>query len=82
MSFNELMKKKLEFYKSKDKPIYFKLIESDNFRNGFIIEIGDDYMIIDEIEMGEIIVYYEEIQRDSIAESKHWKFKDGEKISN
>ena len=78
MNNNELMKKKFEFYKLKEKPVYFKLIESDQFRNGFVIDVKLEFLIFKEIEMGEIIVYFEEIQIDSIAESKHWKFKKNE----
>lgn len=78
MDINELMKKKFEFYHFKSKPVYFKLIESDKFRNGTLLEVGENFIVFNEIEMGEIIVYFEEIQIDSIAESKHWKFKNEE----
>jgi hypothetical protein len=72
-----LILKKLNFYKTLRKPIYFKVRtkEGNDFRNGVILEICDDALIMNEVVMGQALIMFEEIIPSSISESKHHKFK-------
>jgi len=64
-----MIKGKLSFFFDAKKPVYFKIID-DNFRNGTIVEILKDRLILDEVVLGTILIYFDEIQLNTIAESK------------
>lgn len=52
--------KKAYFYKNENTEIYIKL-ENGFFYRGFIIDIGSDFLILDDQKLGKMPVFYSEI---------------------
>jgi len=69
MNENEIIKGKLSFFFKAGKPVYFKLTD-DNFRNGIIIKLLNEYVILKDVVLGEVPIYFDEIKSSTISESK------------
>jgi len=74
MNDHEIIKGKLYFFFEANKPIYFKLTDGD-FRNGNILYIDKEHFILNEVVMGEVPIFFNEIQPSSIVESKSKRLK-------
>jgi len=62
MDMNELMKKKCEFFQDKKTLTHIRKFDGE-FYNGIILEIHDDYIIVHDRIIGELIVYFQEIRK-------------------
>lgn len=51
---------KLRVFKDKEIPVHIKT-HSDKWVNGFVKEVGSDFVIIEEFKYGEYLVFFREI---------------------
>lgn len=62
----EKIRDKLNFYKDRDESVHLKLKQpymsvTKPFRNGKVIELKDNSVILDEEKLGEVLIYLNEI---------------------
>lgn len=59
---DELIIKKSNFYKKNQNKIHIKLANG-RFYNGIVLDVGEDFIILNEKELDEIFVSFKEIMR-------------------
>jgi hypothetical protein len=76
MTRNETIRQELIFYKASDKLVHISL-KSGRWLNGQILKAEEKFVILDERENGEMLLFYDRIKDDGIKplRRKTWKAK-------
>lgn len=69
---NEIIKKKLEYFFEQMLPVHLQF-KSGRFANGNIKKINDDSLILEELKLGIMMIFFEEISPTGISQ---WKEKE------